>query len=183
MRKNKCWHCPEDMHGFVFCRDQWISFPCDTQKCKKCGQVIHLKHSKISHFMIIILTICLLLTSRFCLSFILRRWPDPYLFGGIGLASLLLVFLIWKRGAIFQHWRQAIVRVAQSVNTGDGSLIEPQTRIIRRTVPLLHVSGGGFVRCIDFFYDENGNPFAMRKYRDSTITSYGHTGDGSVCCL
>ena len=113
MKNNDCWHCPEDMHGFVFCQEKWVKFPSDTQKCKKCGQIIHLQHSKISHFMIIILTICLLLTSRFCLSFILHRWPDPYLFGGIGLASLLLVFLIWKRGAIFQHWRQAIV------DTGD----------------------------------------------------------------
>ena len=108
MKNNDCRHCPEDMHGFVFCREKWVKFPSDTQKCKKCGQIIPLQHSKISHFMIIILTICLLLTSRFCLSFILRRWPDPYLFGGIGSASLLLVFLIWKRGAIFQHWRQAI---------------------------------------------------------------------------
>ena len=105
MQKNNCRHCPEEMHGFIFCREKWVKFPGNTQKCKKCGQVIHLEHPKISHFMIVILTMFLLVNSYLCLSFILLRWPDPFLFGGIGLGLLFLVFVIWKRGAIFLRWR------------------------------------------------------------------------------
>ena len=35
-----------------------------------------------------------------------------------------------------------------------------------------NASTGAFVRCLDFFYDQNGRPFAMRSYYDSTLSSY-----------
>ena len=43
-------------------------------------------------------------------------------------------------------------------------------RVVRDYVT--DASTGAFVRCLDFFYDEAGRPFAMRSYYDSTITGY-----------
>ena len=43
-------------------------------------------------------------------------------------------------------------------------------RVVRDYVT--DASTGAYVRCLDFFYDEAGRPFAMRKYYDSTITAY-----------
>ena len=31
---------------------------------------------------------------------------------------------------------------------------------------------GAFVRCLDFFYDASGNPFALRKYKDASLGDY-----------
>ena len=32
---------------------------------------------------------------------------------------------------------------------------------------------GAFIRCLDFLYDESGKPFAMRRYWDASLSSYG----------
>ncbi len=61
----------------------------------------------------------------------------------------------------------------RSVKIADGLRHEYVTqngRVVRELVT--NASTGAYVRCLDFFYDENGNPFALRVYRDSTITSY-----------
>ena len=44
-------------------------------------------------------------------------------------------------------------------------------KVVRETA--YYTDGGEeFMHCLDFFYDENGNPFAMRKYTDETLSSY-----------
>ena len=61
----------------------------------------------------------------------------------------------------------------RSVKNVDGLRHEYVTqngRVVRELIT--NEATGAFVRCLDFFYDENGKPFAMRKYRDSSITSY-----------
>ena len=61
----------------------------------------------------------------------------------------------------------------RSVKIAEGLKYEYVTqngRVVRDYVT--DASTGAFVRCLDFFYDEAGRPFAMRKYYDSTITAY-----------
>ena len=44
-------------------------------------------------------------------------------------------------------------------------------KVVRETA--YYTDGGEeFMHCLDFFYDENGHPFAMRKYTDETLSSY-----------
>ena len=61
----------------------------------------------------------------------------------------------------------------RTVKIADGLKHEYVTqngKVVRETVT--NASTGAFVRCLDFIYDDTGKPFAMRKYRDSSITSY-----------
>ena len=62
----------------------------------------------------------------------------------------------------------------RSVKVADGLRHEyvTQNGSVVRDYVTTNASTGAFVRCLDFFYDQNGRPFAMRSYYDSTLSSY-----------
>ena len=46
-------------------------------------------------------------------------------------------------------------------------------KVVRETA--YYTDGAGeFMHCMDFFYDEKGNPFAMRKYSDETLSNFNN---------
>ena len=62
------------------------------------------------------------------------------------------------------------VRSVKIANGERHEYVTQNGRVVRDYVT--NASTGAFVRCLDFFYDNSGRPFAMRQYRDSTITNY-----------
>ena len=102
--------------------------------------------------------------------------------------------IVWEQGrrlsSITKHLSSGVrtysyaydmsgVRSSKSIEiTVDGILrhrrydyVTQNGKVVRETA--YYTDGDGeFMHCMDFFYDENGNPFAMRKYSDETLSSY-----------
>ena len=61
----------------------------------------------------------------------------------------------------------------RSSKTADGKhydYITQNGKVVREYVT--NASTGAFIRCLDFFYDYDGQPFAMWKYKNSSLTDY-----------
>ena len=63
------------------------------------------------------------------------------------------------------------VRTTKIAGNEKHEYVTQNGKVVRELVT--NKTTGAFLRCLDFLYDESGKPFAMRRYWDASLSSYG----------
>ena len=63
------------------------------------------------------------------------------------------------------------VRTTKIAGNEKHEYVTQNGKVVRELVT--NKTTGAFIRCLDFLYDESGKPFAMRRYWDASLSSYG----------
>ena len=78
-----------------------------------------------------------------------------------------------RRGNLVQELLSAhkCVRTTKIAGNEKHEYVTQNGKVVRELVT--NKTTGAFIRCLDFLYDESGKPFAMRRYWDASLSSYG----------